>query len=124
MTADPSTPIADGTDLGRQWIVNIIPPALILADLQLGYMLVPYACRTGDSLPGHAVHLVMLLACLAFAAVGWQSWERAGRRLPTDDGSQLGRSRFMAVLGILISVSSALVIAAQWWPSFVLHPCQ
>ena len=124
MTADPSTRIDDGTDLGRQWIVNLVPPALILVDLQLGYMLVPYACRTGDSTPGHVVHLIMLLACLGLAAVAWRSWTEAGRAVPSDDGSQAGRSRFMAVLGILISVSSALVIAAQWWPSFLIHPCQ
>ena len=124
MTADPSSRIADGTDLGRQWLVNILPPALILADLQLGYMLVDHACRTGNSMPGHLLHLVMLLATLALAVVAWRSWGRAGRSWPSADGTQLGRSRFMAVLGLFISLASALVIAAQWWPTFIIHPCQ
>ena len=124
MTADASRRPHDGTDLWRQWTVNLVPPLLVLLDLQAGYQLVDVSCATGDRMTTHLVHGGLLLAALAFGAVAWASWRRAGAVWPEDGGDPDTRSRFMAALGVIVSIGSALVIATQWLPVFLLSPCQ
>jgi hypothetical protein len=40
-----------------------------------------------------------------------------------EDGRE-GRSRFLALLGMLVSAEAALAIAAQWSATLFFHPCQ
>ena len=114
----------DGTPLAWEWIVNLGPPLLVLADLQLGYMLVSRNCLEEDRLSNHLVHGVFLAATLLLLLKAWTLWRAAGSEWPGKGPDLRTRSRFMSVLGILIASLSALVIAAQWVPVFVLHPCQ
>ncbi|HEX6104910.1 MAG TPA: hypothetical protein VFZ26_04960 [Gemmatimonadales bacterium] len=41
-----------------------------------------------------------------------------------EDGGPEGRSRFLALLGLLTAPLFAMVIVAQWSASLFLHPCQ
>ena len=124
MTADASSRPHDGTDLATQWLVNLAPPLLVLLDLQLGYSLVDFSCATGDRVTTHLVHGGLLLVTLLLATVAHRSWRRAGPAWPDDAGDRDTRSRFLALLGLLVSLGSALVIATQWLPVFLLSPCQ
>ncbi len=124
MTADVEPRPRDGTPLAWEWIVNLVPPFLVLFDLQLGYMLVSRNCLEDDSLTNHLVHGLFLVATLLLLLKGWTLWRAAGPEWPGKGPDLRTRSRFMSLLGILIASLSALVIAAQWIPVFVLHPCQ
>lgn len=124
MTADVEPRPRDGTPFVWEWVVNIGPPFLVLADLQVGYMLVSRNCLGNDALSNHLVHGLFLLATLLLIGKAWLLRRAAGPEWPGTASDLRSRSRFLSALGILIGALSALVIAAQWIPVFVLHPCQ
>jgi hypothetical protein len=124
MTADTKPRPDDGTPIVRLWVVNLAPPMLVLLDLQFAYMLVDHECRRGSSLSGHLVHGVMVALVLVTGLIAWRSWREFGREDPGEEADLRSRSRFMSVLGVLISALSLLTIVAQWMAAFFLSPCQ
>ena len=124
MTVDNRTHVPDAREIRALWTGLLVPPAAFLLNLELAYALVPTACSSRNQLLVHLVHL----GCLALALFGgftaWRHWKLTGETWPGGEGGRLSRSRFMAGLGLLISSLFALVIVAQWIPSFVLDPCQ
>jgi hypothetical protein len=71
----------------------------------------------------HGVSLVSTLGALACAWVAWREWRRIGGGEPRgSEPGVSGRSRFLAGLGILCSAFFAVVIVAQWVPTFFLDP--
>jgi len=91
---------------------------------QISYLLVKFACKHGWHLPFHLVSLSALLLIVAGAFVAWRTWRQAGQQWPSGSGGAVPRSRFMAVLGLLLSGLFFLLIVAQSIPSFILGPCQ
>lgn len=47
----------------------------------------------------------------------------AGSGLEEEDATTAGRTRFLAIMGVGISVFSALVVIAQWAAIIVFDPC-
>ncbi len=124
MTVDPRTDIPDARELRALWAGLLLAPAAFLLNLEVAYALVPTSCSTGIRLLTHVVHLVCLLLAAAGALTAWQSWRSTGETWPGGAGGRLSRSRFMAGVGLLLSLFIVMVIVAQWIPSFVLSPCQ
>lgn len=124
MTADTSTPLADGTRIGALWAANLLGPIAALAGLEIAYIFADRACETGDMLPVHLTWLGSLLAAVAGGSLGWREWRRWGGGHAGEEAGLAGRSRFLALLGMLLSGVTALVIAAQWSAAFVFHPCE
>ena len=124
MTVDSRTDIPDAGELRALWAGLLLAPAAFLLNLEVAYALVPTACSTGTRLLVHFVHLVCLLLAAAGALIAWRSWRSTGETWPGEAGGRLSRSRFMAGVGLLLSVFIVMVIVAQWIPSFVLNPCQ
>jgi hypothetical protein len=91
--------------------------------LQVSYSLTQTACDTGHQWLFHLVSLGALL----LAAAGGVNARRLWRRLPAgsmNEGEELWtRSRFMALFGMAFSAFFALVILAQWIPSWILGAC-
>jgi hypothetical protein len=124
MTVDSRTDIPDARELRALWAGLLLAPAAFLLNLEVAYALVPTACSTGTRLLVHVVHLVCLLLAAAGALIAWRSWRSTGETWPGGAGGRLSRSRFMAGVGLLLSLFIVMVIVAQWIPSFVLNPCQ
>jgi hypothetical protein len=125
MTTDTSTPLADGTRIGALWVANLLGPIVTLAGLEIAYVVADGACKTGGGvLPVHLTWLACLLLALFAGWLGRREWRRWGGGLTGEEGGPEGRSRFLALLGMLTSGISGLVIAAQWSASFFFHPCQ
>jgi hypothetical protein len=124
MAVDPRTQVPDAGTLRALWIGVLLPPTAFLFNLEAAYALVPAACSSQSLLLVHVVHLV----CLALAVFGGltalRSWRRSGSTWPGGEGGPVSRTRFMAGLGMFLSLQFALVIVAQWIPSFILDPCQ
>ena len=55
--------------------------------------------------------------------LSYRIWRRFAR-LHEDSGEVPARSRFMAAVGVLISLLMAAVVVAQWLPVFIHHPCE
>jgi hypothetical protein len=120
---DPRTAIAGARRIAALWTGLLLAPTAFLINLELGYALVPTACRTGRTVPLHLAHL----ACLLLAIAG--IWVAQGNRGPSDvtgaDGNNhTARARFMGQLGVAIGLLFVLVILSQAAPGFVLSPCQ
>jgi hypothetical protein len=112
-----------GTLLGL-WVGLFAGPVAFLLHLQVGYMLVPWACANGHRF---VLYLTMLAALLIAAAGGlsaWRGWQRFGKQWPDGSGGAVPRSRFMAIMGIVLSVFFFITIIAQGIPNFILTPCQ
>ncbi len=124
MTTDTSAPLADGTRIGILWTSNLLGPLAVLIGLEIAYIFADRACVTGDMLPVHLTWLASLLASGLAGWLGWREWRRWGGGHAGEDAGLGGRSRFLALMGMLLSAVAALVIAAQWSAAFVFHPCQ
>lgn len=123
-TVDRRTEIPDARSIRALWIGLLVAPTAFLLNLEVAYALVPTACSSQNHLLTHIVHLVCLLLALFGGVTAWRCWKATGEIWPGSDGGPIARSRFMAGLGWLTSALFALVILAQWIPSFVLDPCQ
>ena len=123
-TVDTRTEIPDARSIRALWIGILVAPVAFLLNLEVGYALVPTACSSGNELLTHLVHLAALALAVFGGVTAWRCWKGTGEIWPGGDGGPVARSRFMAGLGWLTSALYALVILAQWIPSFVLDPCQ
>lgn len=124
MTVDRRPWPDDGTPTGLLSAAVFLGPAAALGDLQIAYMLVAPACEAGTTLPLHLVHAAMLAVAIAGGASGWLALRLVGPGRPHGDAGRAARSRFLALLGMLLSALFALVVVAQWLGDFVLSPCQ
>lgn len=114
----------EGAGPGALWAGVLAGPLAMLTQLQANYALVLWACGAGRE---WALHLVALMALLVTAAGGllsWRNWRRAGAGWEDGGAGVVPRSRFMAVVGLMMSVLISLVVIAQWIPIFVYGPCQ
>lgn len=120
---DPRTAVGEARRIAALWAGLLLAPAAFLANLELGYALVPAACRINSARPVHAVHLVCLLLAIAGVLIAYGNRRSAGELGAGVDG-RAARTRFMGGLGIAVGLLFALVIVSQSIPGFVLSPCQ
>jgi hypothetical protein len=105
------------------WFGVLAGPAAWKLQLVLNYTLVPYACWQDMAFLNHVASLVTFLLSLLGGWVSWRSWEATGRGFDLELGGPVGRSRFMAISGLIFSVYFAIVILGQWIPNLLLSPC-
>ena len=104
------------------WTDILGPPIFWLWQLQLNYMLVPWACTSGHHLPLHLSALVFFLMTCAFGISAWRHWS-AVRERGEEQPAQM-RLRFMAIVGVMMSSLFALAIFVQGVATFIIGPCQ
>jgi hypothetical protein len=106
------------------WACVLAGPLAALVQLQANYALVLWVCGSGQRWVLHAVSLLALLVTAGAGVLSWRNWHRAGAAWEDEGAGVLPRSRFMAVVGMLVSAHSALVVVAQWIAVFVFGACQ
>jgi hypothetical protein len=99
-------------------------PLAWLIDLEASYAIVPWACA-------HARRGVLFLipaACLAVIAIGgsvcWSAWIALRRQSTLDGGAVADRSSFIALLGLLMHATFALLIVTTFAARYLLSPCE
>jgi len=108
------------------WTGVLGGPAVWAIHLQAGYAISRFSCtREHLGLLHHAVTLLMLVAAIACTLIAVREWRRSSGPSEShgDEAGPLGRSQFLAGLGILSSGLFSLVIVAGWVPMFFLSPC-
>lgn len=113
----------EGAGPASLWAGALAGPLAALTQLQVNYALVRWACDRGIEWSLHVVALVALLVTLAAALLSWRNWWRAGGGFEDGGAGVLPRSRFMALVGLMLGLLSALVVVAQWIPVFLYNPC-
>jgi hypothetical protein len=124
VTTEANNRFSNRSEILTQWAGVLAGPLAWMFQQQISYLLVKFACKHGWHLPFHLVSLLALLLIAGGAFVAWRTWQQAGQEWPSGSGGALSRSRFMAVLGLLLSGLFFLLIVAQSIPSFILGPCQ
>lgn len=127
MTREPSRRVAErfarGKGVVALWVGFLGGPAVWFFHLVVSYSLVRYVCFTGAMWLMHLTTAVSLLAVGAVIGLAWRNWQQAGRPMDAGGEGMEGRSRFMALIGLLFAVSSLLLVVVQGAPNFVLDPC-
>jgi hypothetical protein len=114
----------EGAGPGVLWACMLAGPLAALSQLQANYALVLWVCGTGRAWSLHVVSLAALLVTTGAGLLSWRNWRRAGADWDDGGAGVLPRSRFMSVVGMLVSAHSALVVIAQWVAVFVYSACQ
>jgi hypothetical protein len=109
---------------GGLWFGMLAGPLAFLVNLQVMFLMVPYACFHGWRTGLFAFPLAMAALSIGAAAVAWRNWQRNGREWPGEQGGPQPRSRFMAAVGVALSAMMLLVVIAHWLPVFFVDACQ
>ena len=106
------------------WLLVVLGPIICALEMQINFVLVRQACSAQRNVGLYAVIIVAIALTLATAFVAYAVWLQAGRTWPTEAPDAATRIRFIAVLGILSSAMSLLVIVAQGIATIQFDPCQ
>lgn len=124
MSSEAAGQFKEGAGPLALWAGVLAGPLATLTQLQVNYALVLWACGAGGrEWPLHLVSLLALLVSIGAGLLSWRNWRLAGE-WGEDDAGVLPRSRFMAAVGMLISLHAALVVVAQWAAVFAYGPCE
>ena len=111
------------SEMPRLWLGILAGPLVTLAEQAVQYLLVPEACVSGHDLPLHATALAAALLIAGFGLLAAREFCRAGP-VADDAGGPRARSRFMAAVGMLISVAFGLGVVAHWLAVIILGACR
>jgi hypothetical protein len=93
-------------------------------DLGLSYMLEQHSCSTGHFYVLHTISFVCFVGALTGFATGFMEMRRFPHDSKEEGGSSLDRAHFQALIGMIFSLSFAVVIIAGAIPRWILSPCQ
>ena len=106
------------------WMLIVLAPIIVAIHHETNFVLVRQACSAQRNLALYLVTLVSIVLTILTALVAFRIWRRAGGVWPSEATDLATRVRFVAVLGILSSVMSFLVIFAQGIATVLFDPCQ
>jgi hypothetical protein len=123
----PESPLRIGPldlpPVALQWMGFLGGPVVWSAAFFVSYALVPTICERGGLWILQAIPVVGFLLTLGAGGLAWRNWTRlAGQG--RDPERRVERGRFMALVGMVLSVGFGLLVVAQLIPTFVIHPCR
>lgn len=92
-------------------------------DLALSYMLEQHSCSTGHHYVLHTISLICFLVALSGFATGLSGLRRLPSHASDEGGSRFDRTHFQVLIGMMFSLSFAIVIIAGAVPRWILSPC-
>ena len=105
------------------WTSVLGGPFLFLLNLEVNYVMVDWACNTGNAWALHGVHFLSLVLSAACALLGLTLLRRVRRSGPDSNRAADARSRLLATLGVLSGTLFTVSIFAQWIGVMVLGTC-
>jgi hypothetical protein len=107
-----------------QWIGLLLPAMAFFGHLEGAYVLVPWACTTGQEIWIHVTGIVSTVASALGTWAAWRTWVRAGRDVPGEGSGSLPRTRFLGAVGVGMGVIFTLILLMQWLAAFFIGVCQ
>ncbi|HYE15510.1 MAG TPA: hypothetical protein VD968_13790 [Pyrinomonadaceae bacterium] len=123
MSSEAAGEFKEGAGALALWAGVLAGPTATLVQLQTNYALVLWACGAGREWALHLVALLALLVAVGAGLLSLRNWRLAGGDWEDGGAGVMPRSRFMAAVGMFVSLHSALITIAQWIPIFVYGPC-
>jgi len=106
------------------WAGFLLGPTAWFVHLSLSYFLAETRCEDPWNVTFLLASVVFGIVALTGGWFAWNNYDRTGREWPRgEEDGVLIRSRFLAIVGLLLSGLSLLAIAAQTIPMLVLTPC-
>lgn len=105
------------------WIGVLGGPIIWLTSFEARFALAPWACTFQNKWALYGVAIAALILCLGCALISFREWRSVGAQEPTPDAGPVPRSNFLAILGIVTSCGTAMIVVAQSIPEFMLGAC-
>lgn len=106
------------------WVGVLGAPALWAIQFQTNYALVPWICAHGHLIFMHLTTALFVVLGVGCALVSLHDWRRVGGGSTEGSaGGPIERTRFLGLLGLLVSSLFSLLILAQGVAAFFLNPC-
>jgi hypothetical protein len=105
------------------WTAVLVGPFVFLLNLQVNYVMLDWACPTGNEWALHIMHAVSIAIAAGGAVVSRSFWQRAGGSWPDSAGGSAARTRLLGAVGVLSGALFALSIAAQWLTLMIQGTC-
>jgi hypothetical protein len=124
--ADATVPEGPVTGTAALWFGVLGAPAAWLIQFQLNYTLIPWACPKPWLMTLiRLATLLFLLGVLMATLVCWREWNRLGGTSPPPERErdEVGRTRFLGLLGMMSGALFFLIILGQGIATFMINPC-
>lgn len=105
------------------WTAVLVGPIVFLLNLQVNYVMLDWACASGNEWALHVAHAVAVAVAAAGALVSRSFWQRAGGSSPDSAGGSAARTRLLGAVGVLSGVLFALSVATQWLTVMIQGTC-
>jgi ABC-type Na+ efflux pump permease subunit len=106
------------------WLLVVVPLVILAISMEASFVLVRQACSAQRNVALYAVMIVAIALTLALALFAFALWKAEGTRWPSEAVDVSTRIRFIAVLGLLASGISLLVLVGQGIATVLFNPCQ
>jgi hypothetical protein len=106
------------------WIGMVGPAVVWLVYLEVAYLLVHFASKSGSQMALHASSLLFLLVSITLGLVTWRQLPKSSAPSGDMTGPVINRMRLMITVGLMASIEFTLLIAGSWLAMFLLKPGQ
>lgn len=106
------------------WMLIVAGPIFVAIEQQANYVLVRQACSAQRNVALYTVNIAAIVLTVATMLIAFALFRVEGTTWPSEESDLPSRVRFIAVLGILSSGMSLLVILAQGIATVWFNPCQ
>jgi hypothetical protein len=101
----------------------LLGPVVALANQQLIYSVNMWACGHRMQPAMHVVPFLCLVLTIGAGLTAYRDWKAVGGGVEDEEATVNTRTRFLAILGMAISIFSSLVVIAQWSTIFIFGAC-
>ncbi|HEX3868723.1 MAG TPA: hypothetical protein VHV78_18305 [Gemmatimonadaceae bacterium] len=102
----------------------VVGPVIALVNQSTIYAAGTWACGHNARASLHVIPALCLIVAAGAAVGAFLNWRAVGRGVEDEHGGVETRTRFLAIVGLVVSVFSMLVIIAQWAAIFAFAACQ
>ncbi|MCL4403118.1 MAG: hypothetical protein M1436_10740 [Acidobacteria bacterium] len=89
----------------------------------MNYIFVNWACNAAGMLPVYLLTAGALIVAALGTWTSWRNWKSAGAEQTFELGGPIGRSRFIAFVGMMFSGLFFIGILAMAVPTWIMDAC-
>ena len=106
------------------WIAFLAGPLVWFLSFGARWSLSGWVCAFNWKPALFVVAAISLMLVGGAGMLAWNEWQRVGREMPGEAGGAIPRARTMAMMGLVLSAFSMLLILAQAVPDVILGVCE